>query len=222
MLLVILAAADIMMTSAAKTSAQTEIKKEETENIKTHYSYDVMKNINYKRDTAGLDKISFKNTEIAEVPQNVKNTVVQESQKTEVVQKTQTPPKPVYTYTDIDADKYAIVSLNIRNQPDTDGGITGVFSEGEKVHVTAQCNETEWFKTDCGENAYVSGKYLSDETPAPKPVVKEEKQSDTSSQSTITDADFNDIIHAEGTIPVSRLNALNDKLSIIPASLISS
>jgi len=210
---VTLAIAGIMIVSIAKTSAWAGNKKEETKNIKTYYSYDVMKNINYKRDTSGLDKISFKNTETVEAPQNAENTTVQEPQET------QTPPKPAYTYADVDADKYAVVSLNIRNKPDTDGDVIGVLGEGEKVHVTAQCNETGWFKTDRGENAYVSGKYLSDEAPAPKPAY-EDKQSST--QDTITDADFNDIIHAEGTIPVSRLNALNNKLSIIPAGLINS
>lgn len=216
---VILAVASIMIVSIAKTSTWAGNEKEEAKNIKTYYSYDVMKNINYKRDTSGLDKINLKNTETAEVPQNTESTAVQESQEAEVSQETQTPPKPAYTYTDVDADKYAVVSLNIRNNPDTDGDIIGVLRESEKVHVTAQCNETGWFKTDRGENAYVSGKYLSDEAPAPKPAY-EDKQS--SAQDTITDADFNDIIHAEGTIPVSRLNALNNKLSIIPAGLINS
>lgn len=215
---VTLAIAGIMIVSIAKTSAWAGNKKEETKNIKTYYSYDVMKNINYKRDTSGLDKISLKNTEIAEVSQNTESTAVQEAQET------QTPLKPAYTYTDVDAYKYAVVSLNIRNRPDTNGNVIGVLGEGEKVHVTAQCNETGWFKTDRGENAYVSGKYLSDEAPVPKPVKTEQayENKQSSSQNTITDADFNDIIHAEGTVPISRLNALNNKLSIIPAGLINS
>lgn len=147
----------------------------------------------------------------------------EELQNTEVLREPQTPQEPVYTYIDVDVDKYATVSLNIRNKPDADGDVMGILSRSEKIHVTAQCNETGWFKTDRGDNLYVSGKYLSDEAPAPKPVVKEEKQSDaSSSQNTITDADFNDIIHAEGTVPVSRLNALNNKLSIIPNGLINS
>lgn len=219
MFLVIIAAADIIMASTAKMPARTEVKKEETENIQIYYSYDVMKNINYKRDTSGLDKINSKITDNEPV-QNVESTVVQKSQKTEVSQEVQTPPKPVYTYTDVDVDKYAVVSLNMRNKPDKNGNVTGVLGEGEKVHVTAQCNETGWFKTDRGDNTYVSGKYLSDEAPMPKPETYGDKQS--SAQNTITDADFNDIIHAEGTVSVSRLNALNDKLSIIPAGLINS
>ena len=126
---VILAVASIMIVSIAKTSTWAGNEKEEAKNIKTYYSYDVMKNINYKRDTSGLDKINLKNTETAEVPQNTESTAVQESQEAEVSQETQTPPKPVYTYTDVDADKYAVVSLNIRNNPDTDGDIIGVLRE---------------------------------------------------------------------------------------------
>lgn len=223
--LAVIAVASVLTSSVAKTPAQTEVQKEKTENKEICCNYDVTKNINYKRDTSGLDRITFttaynesvQNTETAETQQNAESVAVQEPQET------QAPLKPVYTYTDVDADKYTVVSLNIRNKPDADGDVTGVLGEGEKVHVTAQCNETGWFETDRGENTYVSGKYLSDEAPAPKPVVKEENQSNTtSSQNTITDADFNDIIHAEGTVPVSRLNALNSKLSIIPAGLIDS
>lgn len=232
MFLAAIAAASILTSSVTKTPAQAEVQKEKTKNKDICYNYDVTKNINYKRDTSGLDRITFKTvdnesvqkTETVKTQQNTESTAVQESQETEVSQETQAPPEPVYTYTDVDADKYTVVSLNIRNRPDTDGDVTGVLGEGEKVHVTAQCNETGWFKTDRGENTYVSGKYLSDEAPASKPVKTEQtyENKQSSSQNTITDADFNDIIHAEGTVPVSRLNALNNKLSIIPAGLINS
>jgi hypothetical protein len=204
-----IAVISVFTSSAAKMPVHAT-QEEKIVKEKICFNYDFKKNINYKRDTSGLEKTKF-------------DTGTNESLQDTEAATIQTPQEPVYTYTDVNADKYATVSLNIRNKPDAGGDVTGVLGNGEKVHVTAQCNETGWFKTDRGENAYVSGKYLSDEAPVPKPAVKEEKQSDAhSSQSTITDADFNDIIHAEGTVPVSRLNALNNKLSIIPAGLINS
>ncbi len=230
MFLAAIAVASVLTSSVAKTPAQAEVQKEKTGNKEICCNYDVTKNINYKRDTSGFADVKFEtaasepvqNTE-PKMPENTKETAVQSTQETETSQEMQTSSEPVYTYTDVNTDKYATVSLNIRNKPDTNGDVTGILGDGEKVHVTAQCNETGWFKADRGENTYVSGKYLSDEAPVPKPVIKEEKQSNvSSSQNTITDADFNDIIHAEGTVPVSRLNTLNNKLSIIPDELINS
>lgn len=68
-----------------------------------------------------------------------------------------------YTYTDMDATKYAKSSVNVRNMPGTDGEKLGALSFNQEVKVTGQCNETGWYRIEySGETAYVSDSYLVD------------------------------------------------------------
>lgn len=68
-----------------------------------------------------------------------------------------------YTYTDMDATKYAKSSVNVRNMPGTDGDKLGALSFNQEVKVTGQCNETGWYRIEySGETAYVSDSYLVD------------------------------------------------------------
>lgn len=73
-------------------------------------------------------------------------------------------PQVTYTYTDMSATMYATQTVNVRNQPSTDGEKIGSLSMNQEVQVISRCNETGWYKfiwTD-GSEAYVSDKYLSD------------------------------------------------------------
>lgn len=68
-----------------------------------------------------------------------------------------------YTYTDMDATKYAKSSVNVRNLPVTDGEKLGGLSTNDEVKVTGQCNETGWYRIEYDGNvAYVSDSYLVD------------------------------------------------------------
>lgn len=73
-------------------------------------------------------------------------------------------PQVTYTYTDMSATMYATQTVNVRNQPSTDGEKIGSLSMNQEVQVISRCNETGWYKfiwTD-GREAFVSNKYLSD------------------------------------------------------------
>lgn len=68
-----------------------------------------------------------------------------------------------YTYTDMDATKYAKSAVNVRNMPTTDGEKLGGLSTNNEVKVTGQCNETGWYRIEYNGNvAYVSDSYLVD------------------------------------------------------------
>lgn len=68
-----------------------------------------------------------------------------------------------YTYTDMDATKYAKSTVNVRNLPNTDGEKLGGLSTNDEVKVTGQCNETGWYRIEFDGNvAYVSDSYLVD------------------------------------------------------------
>ena len=68
-----------------------------------------------------------------------------------------------YTYTDMNATKYATQTVNVRNLPDTSGDRVGGLSMNDEVAVTGQCNETGWYRFEYnGSTAYVSNQYLSD------------------------------------------------------------
>ena len=74
-------------------------------------------------------------------------------------------PQATYTYTDMSAIMYTTQTVNVRNQPSTDGEKIGSLSMNQEVQVISRCNETGWYKfiwTD-GREAYVSNKYLTDE-----------------------------------------------------------
>ena len=56
-----------------------------------------------------------------------------------------------YTYTDLDAIKYAKQSVNVRSLPSTDGEKLGALSALQEVKVTGQCNETGWYRINYDE-----------------------------------------------------------------------
>lgn len=71
--------------------------------------------------------------------------------------------KLAYTFTDMDAVKYAKSAVNVRNMPTTDGEKFGGLSINDEVKVTGQCNETGWYRIEYeGNAAYVSDSYLAD------------------------------------------------------------
>jgi len=68
-----------------------------------------------------------------------------------------------YTYTDLSTTMYAQQTVNVRNQPSTDGEKVGSLSTNQEVSVSGQCNETGWYRIAYGDGeAYVSNKYLGD------------------------------------------------------------
>lgn len=74
-----------------------------------------------------------------------------------------------YTYAEMDETiYYAVNSVNVRAQPSTDGTKLTNLVKGEAVKVTAQCNETGWYRIqdETGETGYVSNNYLSTQKPA--------------------------------------------------------
>lgn len=98
----------------------------------------------------------------------------------------------VYTYTDISATKYAKSSVNVRNQPSTDGDKIGGLSQNEQATVTGQCVETGWYRIEYqGSIGYVSNNYLVDEkivveVPEPEQPVAEPSVPDTSQNTDVT------------------------------------
>lgn len=71
--------------------------------------------------------------------------------------------KLAYTFTDMDATKYAKSTVNVRSMPTQDGEKLGGLSTNNEVKVTGQCNETGWYRIEYDGNvAYVSDSYLVD------------------------------------------------------------
>lgn len=71
--------------------------------------------------------------------------------------------KLAYTFTDMDATKYAKSTVNVRSMPTQDGDKVGSLSFNQEVKVTGQCNETGWYRIEySGETVYVSDSYLVD------------------------------------------------------------
>lgn len=117
-------------------------------------------------------------TEPAEEPtveqETVENTETEESsteqetaESTEIEPTATTEPteeaSAQYTYTDLSAIMYAQQTVNVRNQPSTDGEKVGSLSTNQEVSVSGQCNETSWYRIEYnGTTAYVSNNYLGD------------------------------------------------------------
>lgn len=73
-----------------------------------------------------------------------------------------------YTYTEMNATKYAKSGVNVRDLPSTEGKKLGKLSEAEEVTVTGTCKETGWYRIVFdGSTAYVSNDYLTDTDPNP-------------------------------------------------------
>ena len=72
-----------------------------------------------------------------------------------------------YTINEMSGTMYAKSSVNVRNQPSTDGEKVGRLAYGQKVTVTGQCEETGWYQVNLnGETAFVSNSYIVSEKPA--------------------------------------------------------
>lgn len=71
-----------------------------------------------------------------------------------------------YTFTDLDKVMYAESSVNVRDLPSIDGTKLGGLSKAQEVHVTGQCNESNWYRIEYdGAVGYVSNDYLVNEKP---------------------------------------------------------
>lgn len=67
----------------------------------------------------------------------------------------------------IDAYMYTTADLNMRKEGTTESEVIGSIPYGTQIHVTARTVDN-WYRTERGEIGYVSGKYLSEEEPAPQ------------------------------------------------------
>lgn len=68
-----------------------------------------------------------------------------------------------YTYTDMDATKYAQSKVNVRDLPSAEGNKLGSLALNDEVKITGQCNETGWYRIEFnGETGYVSNEYIGD------------------------------------------------------------
>lgn len=123
-----------------------------------------------------------------------------------------------YTYTDISATKYVKKSVNVRSLPCTDGEKLGSLEMNDKVKVTGQCNETNWYRIEFdGTVAYVSNNYLVNEkvvvavTPVPTPVESSDNGSNTSAGSdsvSVPSAPSNDV-GSDSSVNPSENNSSN-------------
>lgn len=91
--------------------------------------------------------------------------------------------EPQFTFTDLSATMYAKSSVNVRNQPNTDGEKLGGLSRAQEVAVTGQCNETGWYRIsyNSGE-AFVSDSYLVYEKPVEEVVQQPQEQASATNE----------------------------------------
>ena len=76
-----------------------------------------------------------------------------------------------YTFTEMDATKYAKSKMNVRDTPSIDGEAIGSLALNDEVHVTGQCNETGWYRFEYnGGVGYGNNDYLVDEKVDPATV----------------------------------------------------
>lgn len=81
-----------------------------------------------------------------------------------IIEEIQSP--PIYTYTEISDFLYAKQALNVRDLPSTSGNIIGSLKADEKIEITGQCVETQWYRVIYqGMVGYCSNKYLVSELP---------------------------------------------------------
>ncbi|MBE5951305.1 MAG: hypothetical protein E7260_06865 [Lachnospiraceae bacterium] len=90
---------------------------------------------------------------------------------TEAPQATFTPtptPTPAYTYKELDkTTMWATTNVYMRSLPAKDGEVLDLVRKGNKVTVTGQCNETNWYVVAYnGQNGYVCNDYLTKTAPA--------------------------------------------------------
>ena len=118
-------------------------------------------------------------TDVVDEPEDVVETTEEVPENSEAVEEP-VAPKTEYTYSALDKTMYAKSSVNVRDLPSTDGERIGGLSARQEVHVTGQCNETNWYRIDYnGETAYVSNSYLVSEKPAEPQPEPEQPKPDT-------------------------------------------
>lgn len=72
--------------------------------------------------------------------------------------------KPEYTIVATVGTKYATISLNVRDCPNSEGNKLGTLKQNQEVSIKGQCKETGWYQFEYNEQiGYASDKYLSDE-----------------------------------------------------------
>lgn len=153
----------------------------------------------------------------------------EENQQQEAKQ--EQPQTPSYTYTDMNEEKYASTELNVRDTPSVDGAVAGTLNTNEKITITGQCNETGWYRINYNNaTGYISDKYVTD-----TPVVSEARaaaarsgsetvaagESSQSQGGSISNADYSDVIYADGTISTDLCAKAEGKLQYIPSNLMS-
>lgn len=73
------------------------------------------------------------------------------------------PNEPEFTFTEVNATKYAVQSVNVRSGPSTDFNKIGSLSTNQEITVNGVCDQTGWFRFDLnGTVAFVSNRYVSD------------------------------------------------------------
>ena len=153
----------------------------------------------------------------------------EENQQQEAKQ--EQPQTPSYTYTDMNEEKYASTELNVRDIPSVDGAVAGTLNTNEKITITGQCNETGWYRINYNNaTGYISDKYVTD-----TPVVSEARaaaarsgsetvaagESSQSQGGSISNADYSDVIYADGTISTDLCVKAEGKLQYIPSNIMS-
>lgn len=139
---------------------------------------------------------------------------------------------PSYTYSELSEQKYVSTSLNVRELPSTDGAVVGVLNTNDKITITGKCNETGWYRINYNNTSgYISEKYVTDAPVVIEP--KKDKQGTAaravearevaaqSAGSTISNANYSDVIYADGTISVDLCAKAQGQLNYIPANLMA-
>lgn len=139
---------------------------------------------------------------------------------------------PSYTYSELSEQKYVSTSLNVRELPSTDGAVVGVLNANDKITITGKCNETGWYRINYNNTSgYISEKYVTDAPVVIEP--KKDKQGTAaravearevaaqSAGSTISNANYSDVIYADGTISVDLCAKAQGQLNYIPANLMA-
>jgi len=79
--------------------------------------------------------------------------------------------KPEFTFTDLEQSMSVKADVNVRSLPSTKGDKLGVLKKDDKIIVTGRCNETGWYRLVYkGQTAYVSGKYVVDDSSTITPI----------------------------------------------------
>lgn len=132
------------------------------------------------------DAVTTTTTTVATQQQtNAATTQAQTTKATTTAQSTQA--KPSYTFTDMNAVKYAKSSVNVRNLPCADGSKVGSLTANQEVSVTGQCNETGWYRINYNNGvAYVSNNYLVDTKAVPQTTTKPNVPATTVAQTPTT------------------------------------